>query len=153
MLAAAEPDTRCCTKRSIDRDVRGDSSLRRHLKRGGGAEAMNHTENIFSFERLDVWQVVLDAVELADAISAGLPSRCGEPSDQLRRASQSIAANLAEGLGKQGKDRLRFHGYALGSAYETAAHLEIAARLRLVAPDAHSELRARLLRVVSMLTP
>jgi four helix bundle protein len=113
---------------------------------------MNHTQNIFSFERLDVWQVVLDAVELADAAAGGMPAKYGELADQLRRAAQSVAANLAEGLGKQGKDRLRFHGYALGSAYETAAHLEVAARLRLVVPDAHVRLRALLLRAVSMLT-
>src|SRR5262249_20143856 len=106
----------------------------------------------FSFERLDVWHVILEMVELADAATKELPSKYGELADQIRRSSQSAAANFAEGLGKGGKDRLRFHGYALGSAYETAAHIEIAARLRLIATESHARLRTLSLRTVSMLT-
>jgi four helix bundle protein len=115
---------------------------------------MNHVQGSqqFSFERLDVWRVLLDVVEGAHAVASELPSGFGELADQVRRASQSAAANFAEGIGKGGRDRLRFHRYALGSAYETAAHLEVAARLRLVSPQVHAHLRALLLRAVSMLT-
>ena len=115
---------------------------------------MNHTlrNQQFSFERLDVWHVVLDAVELTAAVSQALPARYRELSDQILRSSQSVAGNLGEGFDKEGKDRRRYHGYALRSAYETAAHLEVAKRLRLVHPDLHARLRALLLRTVSMLT-
>lgn len=115
---------------------------------------MNHTTDIrqFSFEKLDVWQVMLDAIELAHAVANAVPSRYGDLADQIRRASQSMAANFGEGLGKSGKDRLRYHGYALGSAYETAAHIEVAGRLRLVPAGEYGKLRTLLLRAVSMLT-
>ena len=95
---------------------------------------------------------ILEALELAHGVAEGLPAKYRELGAQIRRASQSMAGNLGEGLGKSGKDRLRFHGYALGSAYETAAHIEVAARLKLLAPGTHTELRALLLRAVSMLT-
>lgn len=52
-----------------------------------------------------------------------------------------MAGNFGEGLGKSGKDRLRYHRYALGSAYETAAHVEAGARLKLVPAGEHSRLR------------
>jgi four helix bundle protein len=45
---------------------------------------------------------------------------------QLRRASTSIALNVAEGSGSRGKNRtVRYHT-ALGSARETLACLEVA---------------------------
>jgi len=47
--------------------------------------------------------------------------------DQLRRAAQSIALNLAESTGhRAGNRRMRFES-ALGSVYETRAILHIAA--------------------------
>ena len=111
---------------------------------------MNHS--LFYFERLDVWRVAMEVVGLTAAVADGVPGKSGELADQMRRASQSVVANLAEGMGKFGKDRLRYNRTALGSAYETAAHLEIAMRLGFVQAAAHAELRSLLLRVVSMLT-
>src|SRR5436190_69934 len=46
--------------------------------------------------------------------------------DQIERASGSIAANLAEGNRRQGKDRLHFFRIAAGSAEETRVHLRVA---------------------------
>jgi four helix bundle protein len=53
--------------------------------------------------------------------------RC-EPSvaTQIVRAASSVAANLAEGIGRQGKDRMYFFRIARGSAEETRAHLRVA---------------------------
>ncbi len=115
---------------------------------------MNHNQIVqqFSFEKLDVWHVILDIVELAEAVASAMPSKQGELADQLRRASDSMAGNFAEGFGRRGRNRLRYHGYALDSAYETAGHMEVANRKQLLTPDQHSKLRALLLRAVSMLT-
>ena len=55
--------------------------------------------------------------------------------DQLRRAAQSVALNLAESTGHQsGNRRLRLES-ALGSTYETRACLHIAARWGYVDVD------------------
>ena len=115
---------------------------------------MNHNDGAwqFSFEKLDVWQVMLEAMERAHAVADALPVGYGELADQMRRASRSMVGNFAEGLGKRGKDRLRYHGYSLASAYETAGHLIQAHRLRLASQERYERLRALLLRVVSMLS-
>ncbi len=99
-----------------------------------------------------MWHLILDIVELVETVAEAMPSKQGELADQLRRASGSMAGNFAEGFGKRGKDRLRYHGYALHSAYETAGHVEVANRKQLLTADQHSKLRALLLRAVSMLT-
>ena len=46
--------------------------------------------------------------------------------NQIVRAASSVAANLAEGNRRQGKDRLHFFRIAAGSADETRAHLRVA---------------------------
>jgi len=46
--------------------------------------------------------------------------------NQLVDAASSIAANLAEGNRRQGKDRLHFFRIAAGSADETRVHLLVA---------------------------
>lgn len=45
---------------------------------------------------------------------------------QIVAAASSIAANLAEGNGRHGRDRLHFFRIAAGSAQETRAHLRVA---------------------------
>ena len=51
-----------------------------------------------------------------------------EPSlaNQIIRSASSVAANLAEGNRRQGKDRTHFFRIAAGSAEETRAHLRVA---------------------------
>ena len=49
-----------------------------------------------------------------------------EVAQQIVRSASSIAANLAEGNGRQAKDRVRFFRYAAGSAEETRIHLRVA---------------------------
>ena len=84
-----------------------------------------------SFKDLVVWQ---RAVELSLAIykhTSSFPAseRFGL-SDQLRRASVSIASNIAEGYGKATKgEYLSFLGHARGSNGEVQTQLVIAQRL------------------------
>lgn len=45
-------------------------------------------------------------------------------SSQIRRASNSVSANIAEGFGrKTSKDKANFYTMARGSVYETQSHL------------------------------
>ncbi len=74
------------------------------------------------FERLEVfqkaYQVSLD-VHRASLAFPGIEQRA--LGDQVRRASKSICANIAEGFAKQGQSKAEFRRYlsmALGSAEE-----------------------------------
>jgi four helix bundle protein len=100
------------------------------------------------FRNLEVWQrayrFTLDAYRATAAFPReelyGLTS-------QLRRASVSIAANIAEGCGRQSDaDFNRFLHVAMGSSAEVECLLMLAADLRLLDRDAlqslHSELTA-----------
>jgi four helix bundle protein len=53
---------------------------------------------------------------------------------QIFRSASSIAANLGEAGGRQGKDRVHFFRIAAGSAYETRTHLRVALAWRLLQP-------------------
>ncbi|MGC2636144.1 MAG: four helix bundle protein [Acidobacteriaceae bacterium] len=56
---------------------------------------------------------------------------------QLRRASVSIASNIAEGYGRGSRGEYRnFHGMARGSALEVQTQLVIARELELGDPEA-----------------
>ena len=115
---------------------------------------MHHTQETprFSFEGLDVWHLTLEAIELADAIVRALPRGHGELADQLKRASLSVATNFAEGVGKDAADQRRYFRQARGSACETAALVEVAARLRLTSVERHAAIRQRLWRIVAILS-
>ena len=54
----------------------------------------------FEFEKLDVYNVTLDFVAVADDVAETLPRGRRYLKDQLRRGANSIAANLAEGVGE-----------------------------------------------------
>jgi four helix bundle protein len=54
----------------------------------------------FDFERLDAWTHAVEFVVAAKPIADGIGRGHGDLADQLRRASTSIALNLAEGAGE-----------------------------------------------------
>jgi four helix bundle protein len=72
---------------------------------------------------------------------------------QMRRASSSIGANLAEGCGPGGDAELkRFCSIALGSANELQYFLLLARDLRLLAGTDYDRLAERTTEVKRMLT-
>jgi four helix bundle protein len=86
----------------------------------------------FPHTRLDAYHAAARFVVTADAIAAALPRGRAYLVDQLRRASTSIQANIAEGAGEfSPSDKTRFYRMALRSASECAALLDICAQLRL----------------------
>ncbi len=60
-----------------------------------------------------------------------------ELASQMRRASKSVPANIAEGYGKKrsAKEFKLYLGHALGSANEMVVHLEIAVAIGYVTQD------------------
>ena len=72
---------------------------------------------------------------------------------QMRRASASIPANIAEGCGRGGKAELaRYLQVAMGSASEVEYHLLLARDLGLFDLPQYSELDASVTEVKRMLT-
>ena len=107
----------------------------------------------FDHERLDVYQVAIDFVALADDVIEHLPRGRRYLADQLQRASLSVPLNIAEGVGEFSRDdKRRFYRMALRSATECAAILDVCRRLKLADESLLSSGRESLLRIVSMLT-
>ena len=71
---------------------------------------------------------------------------------QLRRASSSVAANLAEGCGRRGDAELaRFCSIAMGSASELEYHLLLSRDLRLLTETDHQKLHEHATELKRML--
>jgi four helix bundle protein len=71
---------------------------------------------------------------------------------QIRRASASIGANIAEGCGRRSdREMKRFVQIARGSANELECHLLLARDLQLLAVDDFKDLEAKTLEIQRML--
>ena len=71
---------------------------------------------------------------------------------QLRRASASIAANIAEGFGRGGNAELaRFLQMSVGSAYEVEYHALLARDLHILEPSTYESLQGQIIEVKQML--
>jgi four helix bundle protein len=106
----------------------------------------------FDHDRLDVYLAAVDMVALIQAIVGAFPPGHADLADQLKRASTSIALNIAEGAGEYSRaDKARFYRIAKRSATECAAILDVARTLAIISRERFDTGRALLLRVVSML--
>jgi four helix bundle protein len=94
------------------------------------------------YEQLLAWQRARELVVAVHRVTAGWPAdeRFGLTS-QLRRASVSVTANIAEGSAKQGpREFRRFLDIAMGSLAEIGCLLTLARDLELLGEDAWMEL-------------
>lgn len=84
-----------------------------------------------SYRDLKVWQSSIDLAERIYRLTANFPtSELYGLSSQLRRASVSVASNIAEGWGRRSRrEYQRFVEMALGSNDELQTQLVIAERL------------------------
>ena len=104
----------------------------------------------FDFEKLDAMTVAIDMLVTVDELAEKLPTGRAYIRDQIRRSSNSVVLNLAEGAGEfSPAEKARFYRIAKRSATETAAQLVVMERLKLVADPAPA--RELLERLVSML--
>ena len=103
-------------------------------------------------EGLDVYQLALDFLVVANATIEGLPRGRSHLTDQFTRASLSIVLNIAEGAGKLSKlEKRRYYMTARGSATESAALLDVCARRELLGEIEHKTGKELVVRIVSML--
>jgi four helix bundle protein len=86
---------------------------------------------VHKYRQLRVYTEALDVTEDAYRIARALPRiESFELSSQLRRASTSIGANIAEGAGRGGNKKIaRFLRIAIGSACEVEALADMVTRL------------------------
>lgn len=106
------------------------------------------------FRELKVWQKAHELTLVVYQLTATFPreERYGLTT-QLRRSSSSIAANLAEGCGRNGDAEFaRFCSIAMGSASELEYHLLLARDLKLIQPKKYEELASRATELKRMLT-
>lgn len=106
------------------------------------------------FRRYRVWEKAHQLTLGAYRVTCEFPpeERTAETS-QLRRATTSISANIAEGMGRgSDKDRARFLHFALGSAYESEYHLLLARDLRYITDEQYQYLLEMLIEVRMMLS-
>ncbi len=107
----------------------------------------------FGHEQLDVYRLAIDYVAWSYALAKELNGVDRHARDQLLRAAQSIALNIAEGNGKgTNADRRRFFEIARGSALECAAIQDCLEACHVLAPEHNVQGKTMLLRIVSMLT-
>lgn len=85
---------------------------------------------------LIVWQRAVDLCEAVYALTRSFPrEEVYGLTGQMRRASVSIASNIAEGYGRNSRDQYRhFLGIAQGSCLEVRTQLVIAERLGFAGP-------------------
>ena len=97
-------------------------------------------------EKLDVWKKAIDFVVEIYRMTETFPTeeKFGLTS-QIRRASVSIPANIAEGAGRESdKDYIRFLSIAQGSTSEVETELLIANRLGFLSNQNYKTARASL---------
>jgi len=93
-----------------------------------------------SYRELVAWQKAMELAADVYRITKTFPhDELYGITGQLRRASVSVPANIAEGQGRQTTGEFRqFLGHAPGSLLETETHILLAVRLRYI-PEAAGE--------------
>ena len=91
-------------------------------------------EKISSFEQLISWQKTQDLAVTVYKITKTFPKEEQFAlTNQLRRATSSVSANIAEGFGRRSqKDKQNFYTIAYGSLLETKNFIYLAERLQYI---------------------
>ena len=106
------------------------------------------------FRKLKVWEKAHDLTLAVYALTHTFPrEELYGLTSQIRRASVSISANIAEGCGRSGEPELgRFLHIGLGSSSELEYHLLLAYVLGFMSQSDHEKLETKITEVKRMLT-
>ena len=99
---------------------------------------------------LRIYEDMLAALKMMRGVVTAIEKRDPDLGRQLRRASSSVALNMAEGSGSFGRVRTVRYRTALGSARETLACLQVAEACGYV-DEIPAAVRSTLDRVVGTL--
>ena len=107
----------------------------------------------FEFEKLDVYQAALAFISLVDEIVHQLPPGYAHRKNQLQRSADSIADNIAEGVGEYAvNERRRFIRISRRSALEAASQRLVIGQQKQAETSLVNQTVAVLHRIVCMLT-
>lgn len=104
------------------------------------------------FEEIKAWQSARDVTrKVYEITNEGKFARDFGLRDQLRRASASVMANIAEGFGRNSdKEFANFLNIAIGSAIEAQTHLYIALDQKYIDQSRQIELHDNFTQIVRM---
>ena len=112
------------------------------------------TDNIQGLETLEAWKKAKEfAVKVCKELLPLLPAEeKWSLSQQIRRAVQSVPANIAEGHGRfYFQETIRFCYIARGSLSETYTHLTVAYELGYIDQRADMELRKQMEELIRII--
>jgi four helix bundle protein len=91
--------------------------------------------------KLVAHEKALEAAGIAITLVMRVPAPLKSIADQVIRSASSVPANLAEGHGRTGRDRLHFWRIAYASAKEVDSHMRLLARAGVIDDtEAHTAL-------------
>ena len=94
-----------------------------------GEGGMNNPEvtmhDVQQSTRFDALEKATTAAGIAISLVMRVPAPLKSIADQIIRSASSVPANLAEGAGRSGRDRLHHWRIAYGSAKEVDTHLRL----------------------------
>ena len=76
-------------------------------------------------DQLTAHSTALEAAGIALALALRVPAPLKSLGDQVIRSASSVAANISEGHGRSGRDRLHHWRIAYASAKEVDSHLRL----------------------------
>ena len=106
----------------------------------------------FKFEKLKVWQRAIELSNQIDLLTKTFPKEeVYILTSQIKRATDSIALNIAEGsTGQSNKEFNRFLGYALRSGIEVVSCLYLAKGRNLIDENQFRKYYDELTEIVKM---
>ena len=109
--------------------------------------------DVKSYQDLDVWKVSMSLAESLYRITSKFPpSELYGMTSQIRRASVSIPANIAEGYGRESTAYfIQFLRVSQGSTKELETHLMLALRVELLSAEQAKPMLAETDRIARML--
>jgi len=95
----------------------------------GWGKCMNNPEvtmhDVQQSTRFDALEKATTAAGIAISLVMRVPAPLKPIADQVIRSASSVPANIAEGAGRSGRDRLHHYRIAYGSAKEVDTHLRL----------------------------
>ena len=110
-------------------------------------------EELFSFEKLEVYHKAIDFIDSIFSTCDKFPNKIQYSlGDHLRKTSLSIANNIAEGSDKRfPKTKKQFYEYSLDSARECIPMLTVSLRQNLISKSFYGNLRSNCTAICKML--
>ena len=110
-------------------------------------------EKILSFRDLKMWQKAKEFAVIIYRVTREFPrEETYGLTSQLRRASISIASNIAEGFHRKfPKEKIQFLRVAYGSGAEIETQLEIAKELTYISAPAYEDIIGKLSEIMKII--